>query len=285
MTARPLPEAVSIEVVVSADKAWRNGTKHTVVMNGVPLGASFDGEAASLACDVARAAIAAAMAPGEPVAWAVYSADNILATCGPSREGCENYAAGLNEPGWTAKKGIRPFRVEPLFSASSAGRALQADLDTAREELAAYRRCEESLRKLVSGEGDGYPVAGHLATVRDEIVSLREKCAAAPPAPPVAESVRDALAKVDVEVTDRRDDGTSVISVLGLKEVEAAHRAEVERAVREAVEQEREACLSSCKSVIDAINHDGECPMLVVHAYEVHGAEKCMAAIRARGGA
>lgn len=67
--------------------------------------------------------------------------------------------------------------------------------------------------------------------------------------------------------------------IAALNVAQAAHRAEVERAVAE----ERDACLKSCRDVIGAINHDGECPMLIVHAYEVHGAEKCIAEIRARG--
>lgn len=88
-----------------------------------------------------------------------------------------------------------------------------------------------------------------------------------------------ALAALDVEPTHHTDRMVTTYDILGLDAVRAAHRAEVERAVAE----ERDACLKSCRDVIGAINHDGECPMLIVHAYEVHGAEKCIAAICARG--
>ncbi len=88
-----------------------------------------------------------------------------------------------------------------------------------------------------------------------------------------------ALAAIDVEETLHPDRMLVTHDILGLDDVRAAHA----EAVRVAVEAERAACLKACKDLIDSINHDGECPMLVVHAYEVHGAEKCIAAIRARG--
>lgn len=88
-----------------------------------------------------------------------------------------------------------------------------------------------------------------------------------------------ALAALDVEEVSDGYNHVRYPTILGLDAVRAAHRAEVERAVAE----ERDACLKSCRDVIGAIDHDGECPMLIVHAYEVHGAEKCIAEIRARG--
>ena len=91
-------------------------------------------------------------------------------------------------------------------------------------------------RVVITGERQSYCDAVK-ATYDDEIPSGRPHTVvplyAAPPAPPVAESVRDALAKVDVEPVDMRDTGQAVYEVVGLKEVEAAHRAEVERAVAE----------------------------------------------------
>ena len=51
------------------------------------------------------------------------------------------------------------------------------------------------------------------------------------------ETFKDALAKIDMEFDYSPDRGWTH-TILGLKEVEAAHRAEVERAVAE----EREAC-------------------------------------------
>ena len=106
--------------------------------------------------------------------------------------------------------------------------------------------------------------------------ALRAAIAAAmAPGEPVAESVRDALAKVDVDywVTEHGWRHT----VLGLKEVEASHRAEVERAVAE----EREACADACDRVQEKLECGGEEQDLAA----AYVAKKCAAAIRARGGA
>lgn len=88
------------------------------------------------------------------------------------------------------------------------------------------------------------------------------------------ETFAQALAKVDVEVSDVRDSGAPVYTVLGLKEVEAAHRAEVARAVA----AEREACAKVCEA-ISTEAHDMNCPVAARYCGE------CADAIRARGGA
>lgn len=98
------------------------------------------------------------------------------------------------------------------------------------------------------------------------------------PAPPVSASFEEALAGLDAE---RSLDGYSQVqytTILGLDDVRAAHA----EAVRVAVEAERGECEKACQGVIDALNKDVDCPLRVVHAYEVHGAEKCITAIRAR---
>ena len=117
--------------------------------------------------------------------------------------------------------------------------------------------------------------------------ALRAAIAAAmAPGEPVAESVRDALAKVDVEVTDRRDDGTPVYTVLGLKEVEAAHRAEVEAAVkaeRALCERLLERRISDCDFL--ASNAASGSNFAVRDEWEAKAAElrSALCAIRARG--
>ena len=57
-----------------------------------------------------------------------------------------------------------------------------------------------------------------------------------------------AIAALDVEPTHHPDRMVTTYDILGLDAVRAAHRAEVERAVREAVEQEREACAKEAES-------------------------------------
>ena len=106
--------------------------------------------------------------------------------------------------------------------------------------------------------------------------ALRAAIAAAmAPGEPVAESVRDALAKVDVDywVTEHGWRHT----VLGLKEVEASHRAEVERAVAE----EREACAKACEDRLCVKCRRG----MACGNDDCHEGMECAAAIRARGGA
>ena len=88
-----------------------------------------------------------------------------------------------------------------------------------------------------------------------------------------------ALAALDVELTHHPDRMVTTYAILGLDAVRAAHA----EAVRVAVEAERGECEKACQGVIDALNKDVDCPLRVVHAYEVHGAEKCITAIRARG--
>ena len=88
-----------------------------------------------------------------------------------------------------------------------------------------------------------------------------------------------ALAALDVEPTHHPDRMVTTYAIVGLDAVRAAHA----EAVRVAVEAERGECEKACQGVIDALNKDVDCPLRVVHAYEVHGAEKCITAIRARG--
>lgn len=101
-------------------------------------------------------------------------------------------------------------------------------------------------------------------------------------------AVRDALAKVDVDywVTEHGWRHT----VLGLKEVEAAHRAEVERAVA----AEREACAALCPCPIGKQHWQGSCEQADAGEGDdadgfwngYHSARnEVAAAIRARGGA
>ena len=92
-----------------------------------------------------------------------------------------------------------------------------------------------------------------------------------------------ALAALDVEPTHHTDRMVTTYDILGLDAVRAAHRAEVERAVREAVEQEREACARACGDRSDRLDkHADEHGMAYYHDAAIESRE-CAAAIRARG--
>ena len=88
------------------------------------------------------------------------------------------------------------------------------------------------------------------------------------------ETFKDAMAKIDMEFDYSPDRGWTH-TILGLKEVEAAHRAEVERAVAE----EREACARACDDLATDVafrdssrSNEATCAL-----------SECAAAIRARG--
>ena len=88
-----------------------------------------------------------------------------------------------------------------------------------------------------------------------------------------------ALAALDVEPTHHTDRMVTTYDILGLDAVRAAHRAEVERAVREAVEQERDACRVACIGVLCAARGRGALLGDLAKSW----VEECIAAIRARG--
>lgn len=94
-----------------------------------------------------------------------------------------------------------------------------------------------------------------------------------------------ALAALDVEPTHHTDRMVTTYDILGLDAVRAAHRAEVERAVREAVEQERDACAKAADAEAARMRGmvDGEVMATKYRAHYADGADTVAFKIRARG--
>ena len=224
MTARPLPEAVERRLQAALLDAYNHGWAVGARVKA-PVGP--DNHEAAL-----RAAIAAAMAPGEPVAHR-----DVVTTWNADHAALSVRFAGPDVP--VAR--TVSVRHDPLVNVDYA------------EDGSIH-----SVEVLIPPG----TVPGELPIIHGFVGG---------PIDPFA----DALAKVDVEVTDRRDDGTPFYTVLGLKEVEAAHRAEVERAVAE----EREACARACDDLATDVafrdssrSNEATCAL-----------SECAAAIRARG--
>ena len=174
MTDRPLPEAVEKALVAFSDAVSDMENGHATNDDAVR------------AEDALRAAIDAAMAPGEPVAHR-----DVVTTWNADHAALSVRFAGPDVP--VAR--TVSVRHDPLVNVDYA------------EDGSIH-----SVEVLIPPG----TVPGELPIIHGFVGG---------PIDPFA----DALAKVDVEVTDRRDDGTPFYTVLGLKEVEAAHRAEVER--------------------------------------------------------
>ena len=108
-------------------------------------------------------------------------------------------------------------------------------------------------------------------------VSPAAGASAAHVAPPVSASFDAALAALDVENDYAPDRGTTY-QIVGLDDVRAAHA----EAVRVAVEAERARCMADCDaiyaSVIGCADDDGNFRVGIQA-----GAQRCSAAIRARG--
>lgn len=142
---------------------------------------------------------------------------------------------------------------------------------------AAGRIVERSPRPCPDCDGTGWlagdpcPLCSGLAPGEREDARLKhqravEKARHAAPSPTPFDA---ALAALDVEAVDRKDSGVTVHEIVGLDDVRAAHRAEVDAAVK----AEREACAALVRPERFG-TRECSCDTL---------AEDVAAAIRARG--
>lgn len=148
--------------------------------------------------------------------------------------------------------------------------------DVERAKVAAWEAAHDSLRDDVLHNADGFDndIVNHFLGMIDDA----DQRPYAHVAPPVSASFDAALAALDYEPVDVRDTGQTVYELLGLDDVRAAHA----EAVRVAVEAERARCMADCDaiyaSVIGCADDDGNFRVGIQA-----GAQRCSAAIRARG--
>ena len=151
MTDRPLPEAVEKALVAFSDAVSDMENGHATNDDAVR------------AEDALRAAIAAALAPGEPVAWAVFKGDSYEWVHDDEAKARENERDG--------------YRIVPLYSAPPALPAsverrmafMEVERAVAEEREACADACDRVQEKLECGGEEQDLAAAYVA----------KKCAAA----------------------------------------------------------------------------------------------------------
>ncbi len=172
--------------------------------------------AGSGAASAVAAGSAAHVAPGgEPVAWAVVN---------PKMSGrilfCDERAAR------NAAR-MDGDAVEPLYIRPSPMDAGAVE----RARVAAWEAAHDSLRDDVLHNADGFDndIVNHFLGMIDDADQRPYDHIAAHVAPPVSASFEEALKGVDVEHAHHTDEMITTHIILGLDDVRAAHRAEVDR--------------------------------------------------------